>query len=107
MNNAILAYIGGFMPKFLAMNWDGKLFKLSQYRDDIRNMIPIIPYFWDSEVTFDLLVNIKKDKKKLDEYWDYEWELCDLDDKQVKPLVKDKVRVCNKGIRRRLDKGFP
>lgn len=91
------------MPKFHSMKYDTKLFKLSHYHKDIREvlMLGIIPYFWDSEVSFDLLVNIPPRGKNIDQYWDYEWELCDLEDKPIKPAIKDKVHVCNKGIRRK------
>ena len=90
------------MPKFNKMEYANCLFKLAHTRKDIRDIIPIIPYFWDSEVTFDLLTRITKEKSNLDEYWDYEWQLCDLEDKLLKPIVRDKVRVCNIGLRRKL-----
>lgn len=104
MNNVILAYIGGFMSKFHQMKYTNCIFKLAHYRKDIRDMIPVIPYFWDSEVTFDLLVNITKGERNLDEYWDYEWQLCDLDDGLLKPVVRNQVHVCNIGLRRKLRK---
>ena len=102
MNNAILAYIGDFMSKFHQMKYTNCLFKLAHCRKDIRDMIPVVPYFWDSEVTFDLLVNITKRARNLDEYWDYEWQLCDLDDESLKPVVRDQIHVCNIGLRRKL-----
>jgi len=102
MNSAILACIGGVMPKFHKMEYANCLFRLAYTRKDIRDMIPVIPFFWDSEVTFDLLTKITKEKQNIDEYWDYEWQLCDLDDELLKPVVKDQVHVCNIGLRRKL-----
>jgi len=61
-----------------------------------------IPYFWDSDVTFDLLVKITGEKRNLDEDWDYEWQLCDSENKLLNPGVKDSVHVCNVGLRRKL-----
>lgn len=102
MCSAILASIGDFMPKFHPIKYAGKLFKLAHPQRDIRNTIPMVPYFWDSEVSFDLLVNISSGERRIDEFWDYEQELCDLDDKPLRPAVKEKIHICNIGIRRKL-----
>ena len=48
------------------------------------------------------MVKITEEKQRLDENWDYEWQLCDSEDNLLKPVVKDNVHVCNIGFRRKL-----
>lgn len=44
-------------------------------------MFRLLPFFWDSEIILDLEIRPPDDKRKNDETWRYDWELCDLDGK--------------------------
>ena len=62
------------MPNFKRQHWGEYIIKASPSETDwVRNMTPIhlIPYFWDSEIAFDLAIQPPKDKRGVNENWEY------------------------------------
>ena len=64
-----------------------------------------IPYFWDSDISFDLLIKTPNDFRQNTESWNYYWELRDLDGEIIAQNKKDKkghgsTLLTNKGFRK-------
>jgi len=87
---AILCEIKGRikrMPIFTTNKWNGFIVKVTTPERDLIRSIDIfhlLPYFWDTEISLDLLIQPPKSKLKIEEDWEYRWELCDLDDEIIK-----------------------
>ena len=79
--------VGGYMPSYYQHKiWDK--FKVGLYPDDndfmrSADIFRLIPYFWDKEIYLDLAARRLK-KLQEAEAWDYEWQLCGLDDTVIK-----------------------
>ena len=58
MINIILAYVGSLMTKFKTLHWNGYEIRLFHYKNNIRRLINLIPYFWDDEVFYTLAVTL-------------------------------------------------
>jgi hypothetical protein len=70
------------MPLFKEQRWNGyRIRTFPTDRDLIRSadFLRLIPYFWDTEISFDLKIQPPNHKTNIDEIWEYEWELRDLD----------------------------
>src|SRR3989337_1873761 len=79
----LLAYIGGWMTRPI-LKWNNYEIKVKHSERNIRSGIPIIPYFWDSDVIFDLVARPLKGKKMPNDVWNYFWELSDIEGHQIK-----------------------
>ncbi len=102
----IEACLGGKL-KFYRNIWNG--YVLEAGHNDWRN-IPIlsyVPYFWDSDVSFDMGINIPPQFGTVSDIWKYQWELRDLDGQLVKRGEQSiggegVIEVTNKGFRRKM-----
>lgn len=108
MFRRILRTCLGGKVKFYFRTWNGYKIGLFHSENNIRfyPMISWIPYFWDSEIAFDLGIQTPKFRKIGDD-WNYHWELRDLDENIVHQGKSPKrgdgvVTVTNKGFRRKL-----
>ncbi len=107
MLRLIRACIGGRM-KFNTVKWNNYELKLFPYKKDLRS-IPFfswIPFFWDSDVAFDLGIRTPKTFSRINEDCNYHWELRDLDGHVVtrdnRPIQGDDVvLITNNGFRRK------
>ena len=83
---SILAVIRGLkMADFKLVSFrDNYYTKLSHHKRDIRDIIGLLPYFWNNEIRLDLRLWLKKGKLEKEEIIPYEWELIDIEDKVVK-----------------------
>ena len=96
------------MPKFRTHNWNGYNIRLFHNKENIRSILSTIPFFWDSEVVFDLGIGLPQGRKEkgIEDTWTYKWELCDLDDKLIKH-DQNTVIVSKLGFRRYLRGYWP
>lgn len=103
----IRACLGGKM-KFYTNKWNGYVIEAGHYKENKRS-IPILwwlPYFWDSEIIFDLGVRTPG-LKRIEDTWVYHWELRNLDGQIVKQgnekiQGENTIHITNKGFRRNL-----
>ncbi len=91
--------LGGCMPSTKSLKWAGYKISVLPTDSDIRSYVKLLPYFWDTEVTCDIELQVLN-KNIHDAVWDYQWELADLDNNILK---KDKATLSIKGkdIKRR------
>lgn len=94
MINIILAYVRGFMTKFKTLYWNGYEIRLLHYKNNIRSMINLIPYFWDDEVFYTLVIRPSKKVRHINDIWKYQWRLIDLEGNLIKHGT-DEVDVIN------------
>ena len=52
MINILLAMLGGNMPTFHTHKWNDYEIRLFNNGDVIRDLMSIIPYYWDNEIAF-------------------------------------------------------
>jgi hypothetical protein len=76
------ACFGGFMARMYDMQCMGHTFRLSQH--DCRRFIPLLPYFWDGDIVFDLIHTPPENAPEIEGEWQYHWELTDLDSSVAK-----------------------
>lgn len=110
IKDMILANIwGGIMPKFRTHNWNGYNIRLFHNEQSIRSFLSVIPFFWDSEVVFDLGIGLPQGRKEkaIEDTWIYKWELCDLGDTLIKYAGQNTVKVSKLGFRRYLTLYWP
>lgn len=107
MFRLIRACFGGKV-KFNTIKWNNYEIRLLPYTNNIRNflLLSLIPYFWDSDVVFDLGIKVPKSQELNDDIH-YSWELRDLDGQivmqgSVPKQGHDVASVTNKGFRRKL-----
>ena len=67
----------------------------------------LLPYFWDSEITFDIGIKLPKRFGVINDEWNYHWELRDLDGNIIKQGNDTKqgdgaIKITNIGFRRKL-----
>ena len=94
--------------KFYKNKWGDFLIEAGHSSGDVR-YFPIfwwLPYFWDSEIAFDLGIKIPENIKAFSETWSYQWELRNLDGDVVKKGDKlvggyGTINVTNKGFFRK------
>jgi hypothetical protein len=81
MFRQILRFCPWRKVKFESVIWNGYFIRLFHDKNDIRSkfICGLIPYFWDSDITFEMKINPYKSKKPQNEEWRYQWELQDLD----------------------------
>ena len=79
MIKIILAYIGSFMTKFNKLYWNGYEIRLLHPKENIRRLINWIPYFWDDEIAYTLVIGVPKKTGQIDDVWIYKWRLLDLE----------------------------
>jgi hypothetical protein len=72
------------MASFKQMQWNDYRIHLMPARKDPRALLSsLLPYFWDTEIVFDMEVSPQK-RKRTDEVLKYQWELRDLDENILK-----------------------
>jgi len=100
--NILTAFVGSKV-KFNRRKWDNFQIKLEHSAENVRCLpcLGWIPYFWDTEIVFDMGISIPKEIKDIDEKWDYTWELRDLGENLLKN-GKGEIVITKKGIRRKL-----
>jgi len=81
--------VGGLkdMPNFRTHKWNDFTVKVRPSSQDFLrtlDLLHLFPYFWDTEIALDLLIQPPKGKLKIEEIWDYRWELCNLDNEILK-----------------------
>ena len=73
------------MPRYGKVRWKGYVVRIFAYEYDIFRMLPITPYFWDSNISLDMVVDLPKDiERAYAPEFRYKWELHDLDGNVVK-----------------------
>ena len=73
------------MPRYREVKWSGYKVRIFAEERDISRFFPIVPYFWDTNINFDMVVDLPKDMQQLPNMsLKYKWELRDLDDKVVR-----------------------
>jgi hypothetical protein len=102
MKNILPAWLKRPM-KFYRAIFNSYEIQLFHNKDDIRSfpVFDLIPYFWDSDISFDIAVRIPASKKNIDETWNYKWELRDLDGVLARQ-GKGEMQITKKGFRRKL-----
>ena len=89
------------MPSLQHHEWEGHNIQVLPVTKDVRIFflprLVLLPYFWDTEICFDLTTSLVKGSTDTDEMWDYDWELCDLDDKIVKKSTGT-INILNKPV---------
>jgi len=108
MFRQILKACWGGKVKFYTRKWNGYEIRLLHDREDLRSTIaPLVPYFWDSEVAFELGVKTPKKFGNPTDNWRFRWELKDLDGQLVKSGNAAKqgdgnILISSQGFRRKL-----
>ena len=87
------------MARMYEMKCMGHTFQLSQH--DCRRYIPLLPYFWDSDIVFDLIHTPPENSPDIEAEWQYHWELTDLDSNVAKK-GQGEFPLLDKGVTRRL-----
>jgi hypothetical protein len=73
------------MPSFKKAKWEGYSLRVFESEWDIFRVLPILPYFWDTNIKLDIIVDArKKTQEERGTSLTYEWELLDLDDNVVR-----------------------
>jgi hypothetical protein len=73
------------MPSFGKVKWEGYSIRVFETERDIYRLFPIIPYFWDTNINLDIVIDApKKVRQATGTSLKYEWELLDLDDNVVR-----------------------
>ena len=85
MIKTILAHVERLMPRYGQVVWSGYTIKLFATEHDVFRVLPIIPYYWDSDIELDLVVwrpkrGLGSDAPQLQ----YTWALYDSDDHLIK-----------------------
>ena len=91
------------MPHLKKIRWNDYKIQIQPAQRDKRSLlfINLLPFFWDGEIRFDLVITPRS--KMPDDTWTYKWELRDLDNTVIKKgqdtieishmtLLKDWVR---------------
>jgi hypothetical protein len=73
------------MAKFWKLKNDKYRVRIQSSEGDILRILPIVPYFWDTFIYFDILIELKNNKiAEKCKTVNYEWELYDLDEQIIK-----------------------
>jgi hypothetical protein len=73
------------MPHFGKVKWRGYGIRVFESEWDVFRLFPIVPYFWDTNINLDIIVDASKETRQtLGTSLKYEWELLDLDDRVVR-----------------------
>ena len=93
------------MTKFRLLKWSGYEIKLLHDKDNIRRLINMIPYFWDDEVHYTLVMRPQRNTKYHEDVWNIKWRLLDLDGNRLKE-GKDTLNITNIKWMRRYFGGY-
>jgi hypothetical protein len=89
------------MPRYGKTKWSGYVVRLFAEEYDIFRLLPIVPYFWDSNINLDMVADPPKGSNKaVVSFLKYKWELRDLDDNVVKS-GEDVYTFSHRGINMR------
>ncbi|MDD4875855.1 MAG: hypothetical protein PHQ86_01805 [Dehalococcoidales bacterium] len=109
MFRQILTTCLGRRMKLYTRKWNKYSIKLFHDRDDLRSFPGMgwIPYFWDSDITFEIGILIPDNLKNVKDVWRYHWELRDLDGNIISKGNENKqgngeIEVTNSGFRKKL-----
>ena len=74
------------VPHLKRTRWGDCIIQVQPPDNSLRSwlIINLLPYFWDSEISFDLVVSVPKKRRRHSEFWKYEWSLTDLDNHVLK-----------------------
>ena len=73
------------MPRYRELEWEGYTIRIAPALRDLLRQLPLIPFFWDTDIHFDMIAESPKDIPETTELsLKYKWELRDLDDKVIK-----------------------
>lgn len=76
------------MPNFKSPKWNNNTIKVRPPETDFlrsADLLHLIPYFWDTDISLDLMIQPSNPKSlKIEEEWEYRWELRNLDDEIIK-----------------------
>jgi len=73
------------MPRYRELEWAGYTVRIAPPMRDLPRQLPLIPFFWDTDIHFDMIAESPKDIPETTElFLKYKWELRDLDDKVIK-----------------------
>jgi len=73
------------MPHFGKVKWEGYRIRVFEAEWDIFRLLPILPYFWDTNINLDIIIDASKEiRQTTGTSLKYEWELLDLDDRVVR-----------------------
>ena len=73
------------MPRYRELEWEGYTIRIAPALRDLLRQLPLIPFFWDTDIHFDMIAESPKDIPETTElFLKYKWELRDLDDKVIK-----------------------
>jgi len=72
--------VGGIidMADFKLLIWNDYKIRLQPTRNDIRSILGILPFFWNNELVLDTRLWYKE-RKIVEDNWEYVWELVDLE----------------------------
>ena len=73
------------MPRYQELKWQGYTVRIAPPMGDLPRQLPLMPFFWDTDIKFDMIAEAPKDIPETTElFLKYKWELRDLDDKVIK-----------------------
>jgi hypothetical protein len=72
------------MPKFRKVKWNGYSVLTYATEFDFFRLIPIVPYFWDSNINLDIVIEPPKKRSNDITAITYKWELLNLDEQIIK-----------------------
>ena len=70
------------MPSYGTVKWKGYRVRVFAEERDLLRVLPIVPYFWESDINLDMVADPPKDIQRTEQLsLSYRWELHDLDGK--------------------------
>lgn len=73
------------MPRYRELEWQGYTVRIAPPMGDVSRQLPLMPFFWDTDIHFDMIAESPKDMPKTTELsLKYKWELLDLDDRVIR-----------------------
>lgn len=101
----LLAFLRGYIV-FKNIKWNGFEITLLHNKESFKNIIGLIPYFWDDDVNFTLVVRaITRDAKLTAEDWNFKWRLLDLDGNRIKEGNDNVLTITQTKWMRRIRRG--
>jgi len=73
------------MPSYKTAEWSGYKVNVYAERRDIPRLLPLVPYFWDTDINLDMEAELPDDIPQAPKIsLKYKWELHDLDNNVVR-----------------------